>query len=162
MSRPGAPSSNDTPTSFTRRGAKGEEGGGERKRLAPRGREVVVGGWRRRRRRRRGREGEAASADCQAASECQRRSLPESRTSRLETPNKQRLSHRVNVGGDKLQRRPPSCDAANQRAEACGGGRQSEATPSRPVRGGCSPSDRDERGKNTSASEEGRREEVVG
>lgn len=79
--------------------------------------------------RRRGREGEAASADCQAVSKCQRRSLSESWTSRLETPNKQRLSHRVNVGGDKPQRRPPSCDFANQSAEACGGGDNPKRRP---------------------------------
>lgn len=73
MSRPGAPSSNDTPTSFVRRGAKGEERGEEEEASGTK-RARGVGGWSRGRRR--GREGEAASADCQAASERQRRSLP--------------------------------------------------------------------------------------
>lgn len=98
---------------------KARKGGKKRRRLAPRGRK---GAREEGEEGSRGQGGEAASADCQAVSKCQRLSLSESRTSRLETPNKQRLSHRVNVGSDKPQRRPPSCDVANQRAEACGGG----------------------------------------
>lgn len=81
-------------------------------------------------------------------------------TSRPETPNKQRLSHRVNVGGggsggDKLQSRPPSCGVANQGAEHAEE-RQSEGTPSRPIRGGCSSSDRKEKKHFASEREGGR------
>lgn len=116
VSRPAAPSPNDTLTSFMRRGAKGEErggrgsvwrwvggtgGGGSRGRghisRLPRQRLSVNGVPRR----------NGGDAD--------------SWTSRRETPNKQRLSHQVIVGGDKLRRRPLSCHVANHIVEACGG-----------------------------------------